>query len=98
ITSVNVALASSGAVASASSTFSSAYPAAAINDGDRAGLNFGAGGVWKDATSTFTDWVEIDFSDTNTIDHVIVYSVQDDNLNPVDPSDTLTFTLRGLTA
>ena len=99
VTSVNVALASAGAVASASSTFSSAYPAAAINNGDRAGVNFGAGGVWKDDTpSVFPDWVEIDFSGAKTIDHVIVYSAQDNNLSPVDPSDTLTFTLRGLTA
>jgi hypothetical protein len=97
--SVNVALASAGAVASASSTFSSAYPASAINDGDRAGLHFGAGGVWKDATaSTFPDWVEIDFSGAKTIDHVIVYSMQDNNLSPVDPSNTMTFTLNGLTA
>jgi hypothetical protein len=99
VTSVNVARASAGAVASASSTASSAYPAAAINDGDRAGLNFGAGGVWKDATgSAFPDWVQIDFSGAQTIDRVIVYSVQDNNLSPVDPSDTLTFTRRGLTA
>ncbi len=98
VVSVNVALASAGAVASASSTFSSAYPAAAINNGDRAGLNFGAGGVWRDATpSVFPDWVEIDFNGAKTIDHVIVYSAQDNNLSPVDPSDTLTFTQRGVT-
>ncbi|TMH56733.1 MAG: hypothetical protein E6H53_14415, partial [Betaproteobacteria bacterium] len=99
VISVNVALASAGAVASASTTFSSAYPAAAINNGDRAGLNFGAGGVWRDATaSAFPDWVEIDFNGAKTIDHVIVYSAQDNNLSPVDPSDTLTFTQRGVTA
>jgi hypothetical protein len=96
--SVNVALASAGATAFASSTFSGSFPVSAINDGDRAGLNFGAGGVWKDATlNVFPDWVEIDFSGAQTIDHVIVYSVQDNNLSPVDPSDTLTFTKLGLT-
>ena len=98
-TSVNVALASAGAVAFASSTFSASFPVSAINNGDRAGLNFGAGGVWKDATANaFPDWVEIDFSSAQTIDRVIVYSLQDNYTNPVDPSDTLTFTQRGLTA
>jgi len=97
--SINVALASAGAVASASSTFSANFPVSAVNNGDRAGLNFGAGGVWRDATNgVFPDWVEIDFAGSPTIDRVIVYSVQDDDLAPVDPSDTLTFTKRGLTA
>jgi hypothetical protein len=97
--STNVALASAGAVALASSTFSAGYPASAINNGDRAGINLGAGGVWRDATpGTFPDWVEIDFSGAQTIDHVIVYSLQDNSGAPVDPPDTLTFTKNGLTA
>ena len=98
-TSVNVALSSAGAVAFASTTFSGSFPVSAINNGDRAGLNFGAGGAWKDATlSVWPDWVEIDFSSAQTIDRVIVYSVQDNDSTPVDPSDTMTFTLRGDTA
>jgi hypothetical protein len=98
-TSVNVALASAGAVAFASSTFSASFPVSAINNGDRAGLNFGAGGVWKDVTlSVWPDWVQIDFSSAQTIDRVIVYSVQDNNTTPVDPSDTMTFSIRGDTA
>jgi hypothetical protein len=97
--SVNVALASTGAVAFASSTSSASYPVSAVNDGDRAGLNFGNGGVWKDATlQIFPDWVEIDFNGAQTIDHVIVYSAQDNNTSPVDPSSTMTFTQRGITA
>jgi uncharacterized delta-60 repeat protein len=94
----NVALASNGAVASASSTYSAAFPVSAINDGDRAGLNFGAGGVWKDATKTLPDWVEIGFNGAQTIDHVIVYSVQDNSTNPVQPTSGMTFTQRGVTA
>ena len=98
-TSINVALVSNGAVASASSSYSSLYPVSAVNNGDRAGRNFGAGGVWKDATlQSFPDWVQIDFNGAQTIDHVIVYSVQDNDTNPVEPSDTLTFTQRGITA
>jgi hypothetical protein len=98
-TSINAALAANGGVASASSTFDNTYPVSAVNNGDRAGLNFGNGGVWKDATlQSFPDWVEIDFNGPKTIDHVIVYSVQDNVTSPVDPSDTLTFTQRGITA
>ena len=98
--STNVALTSVGAVASASSTFGSgSYPVSAIINGDRAGRRLGMGGVWKDGTqSVYPDWVEIDFNGSQTIDHVIVYSVQDNYLKPVDPSDTLTFTQRGMTA
>jgi uncharacterized delta-60 repeat protein len=96
---VNVALAANGAAVFSSSPFNPAYPTTAIIDGDRAGLNFGNGGVWRDATpGMFPDSVQIDFSGPATIDQVIVYSVQDNDLSPVDPSDTLTFTRRGITA
>jgi hypothetical protein len=30
------------------------------------------------------------------IDRVVVYSVQDNYLNPVEPTDSMTFTLRGI--
>src|SRR5262249_22156492 len=46
----------------------------------------------------FPDRVEIDFSGPQTIDHVVVYSVQDNNTSPVEPNDTMTFTQRGVTA
>ncbi len=98
-TSTNVALASNGGVATASSTYVvSMFPVSAVNNGDRAGLGFAAGGVWVDGTpNVFPDWVQINFSGSKTIDHVIVYSMQDNNSSPVDPSNTLTFTLYGLT-
>jgi hypothetical protein len=96
---INVALASNGGVASASSTYSASYPVAAVNNGDRAGLNWGSGGGWNDATAgVYPDWVQVNFSGQKTIDHVIVYSVQDNWASPVDPSNTLTFTQWGLTA
>ena len=95
---INVALAGNGGVASASSSYSAAYPVAAVNNGDRAGLNWGNGGGWNDATgAVFPDWVQINFSGPQTIDHVIVYTVQDNYASPVDPPNTLTFTLYGIT-
>ena len=94
----NVALASAGAVASASSTYSAGYPASAINDNERAGLNPGNGGYWNDATpNTLPDSVQILFDGSKTIDRVVVYSVQDNYLSPVEPTDTQTFSLYGIT-
>jgi len=97
--SIDVALAANGGVASASSTYSASYPVSAINNGDRAGLNWGNGGGWNDGTfNVWPDWVQINFSSPQTIDHVIVYTLQDNYANPFDPPDNLTFTLYGVTA
>ena len=95
----NVALASAGAIASASSTFKATYPATAVNNNERAGLNIGNGGVWADATANaYPDWVQINFSGSKTISRVVVYSVQDNYANPIEPTDTQTFSLYGVTA
>ncbi len=94
----NVALASTGAVATASSMYSAQYPVVAINDNDRKGLNWGNGGGWADGTANvFPDWVQITFSGSKTIDRVVVYTVQDNYTNPIEPTDTLTFSQYGVT-
>jgi hypothetical protein len=96
--SVNVALAANGGVASASSTNGPGFPASALIDNQRTGANWGAGGGWNDATAgVFPDWVQINFSGVRTIDRAVVYSVQDNYLAPVEPTDTTTFSLRGIT-
>ncbi len=95
----NVALASNGAVASASSTFSAAFPVSAVNNNERAGVNWGSGGGWNDATgNAFPDWVQINFSGSKTISRVVVYTLQDNYTAPVEPTDSLTFSLYGITA
>ena len=93
----NVALASAGAVASASSTYSAAYPVAAVNDNERAGVNWGNGGGWRAAGTAPPDRVQINFNGTKTIDRVVVYTVQDNYINPIEPTDSLTFALYGIT-
>jgi hypothetical protein len=94
----NVALASVGAIASASSTYSSAYPLAAVNDGQRTGNTWGNGGGWNDATvNTQPDWVQINFNGTKTIDRVVVYTLQDNYTIGTEPTDTLTFIKEGIT-
>ena len=37
------------------------------------------------------------FNGTKTIDHVVVYSLQDNYLNPIEPTDTQTFSWYGIT-
>jgi hypothetical protein len=95
----NVALASTGAIASASSTYSASLPVSSINNNERAGTNWGQGsGGWADGTpNAYPDWVQINFNGTKTIDHVVVYTVQDNFASPVEPTDTMTFSLYGVT-
>jgi Subtilase family len=96
-TRVNVALSSNGAVASASSTYGPGYsPAYAIN-GERRGANWGGGGGWNDGTiAPMPDWLQVNFSESKTIDRLVVISVQDDYINPLEPTPTMTFTNFGL--
>ncbi|MBI5139349.1 hypothetical protein HZA26_01935 [Candidatus Nomurabacteria bacterium] len=83
---INVALASNGGVASASSEYNSNYASAhAINDG-RMGLPWGGGcgsvGCgWTDSTSEAfpfaNDWLQVKFNNPKTINRIDVFSVQD---------------------
>jgi hypothetical protein len=95
--STNVALASNGGVASASSTFGSGFPVAAVNNGERAGFNWSNGGGWADGTiDSYPDWVQIDFNGAKTIDRVVVYTLQDNWQAPVEPMDSMSFTQYGI--
>src|SRR5205085_8506096 len=93
----NVALASNGAVAQASSYYSSGYgPGGAIN-GDRSGANWGSGGGWNNASyGSFPEWLMINFSGSKSVTQAIVYSVQDTYWAPIEPTDTMTFNNYGL--
>jgi hypothetical protein len=94
---VNVAAAAAGAVASATSSFSAAYAPAGANDGDRRGVNWGAGGGWNDGTGdTYPDSLQIDFSGSKTISEVDVFTVQDAVFAPADPTAAMTFTQYGI--
>ncbi len=98
-TKYNVASASSGATATASSTVSSNYPVSAIIDGNRTGAVWGSGGGWADGTpGTYPDWAEVDFNGLKIIDSVDVYTLQDVYWSPVEPSDTMTFSNWGITS
>jgi hypothetical protein len=95
----NVALGANGGVASASSTYGTAYPVSAINDGDRKGVNWGNGGGWNDGTAdTYPDWAEIDFSGSRTITEIDVFTLQDNYPSPGDPTTSMTFGQYGIAA
>ena len=95
----NVALASLGATASASSDRAGGFSnVAAIIDGDRSGYLWGSGGGWEDATfNAFPDWVQVDFGATRTIDRVDLYSLRDNFGDQSDPGEEATFSRYGIT-
>ena len=96
---INVALAANGGVALASSTYSGGYPVQAINNGDRTGANWGAGGGWNDATyGAYPDWVQIDFNGLKSINQIDVITLQDNYQNPVEPNQTMSFSSYGIIA
>ena len=93
----NVALASAGAVASASSTYSAGYLPARRRSTASGRATVERGGGWTDGTlGSFPDWLEVDFATSYAISQVNVFSVQDNLPAPVEPTATQTFTLYGL--
>src|SRR5262245_11493685 len=84
---VNVAAASAGAVASASSSYNSTtYAAQAVINGDRRGASYYGGDVWHDATpGSYPDWVEIQFAGSKLIDEIAVFGIQDAWTAPIEP-------------
>src|SRR6185369_1867418 len=95
----NQALAANGGVASASSTTPNAgfpgynfLPGTAI-DGDRkSGLNF-----WRDDTANaYPDWLQVDFNGTKNITEIDVFTMQDNDQNPSDPTLGMTFVQDGI--
>jgi hypothetical protein len=94
--SVNVARASNGGVASASSQLAG-YSAASAIDGNPIGP-WGNDGGWNDATgNAFPDWLQVTFNGQKTINRVVVYTLQDNYASPSPPTDTMTFTQYGIT-
>jgi hypothetical protein len=94
----NVALADNGGLAIASSTHSAVFAAAGVNNGERAGAEWGtANAGWNDATANaWPDWIEVDFEGYKSIDRVVVYTTQDNFASPVEPTDAMTFSQYGV--
>ncbi|HEV2904671.1 MAG TPA: zinc-dependent metalloprotease family protein, partial [Pyrinomonadaceae bacterium] len=89
----NLALATGGAVATASSTYAnSGFPPSSTIDGEHRGLNWGNNGGWNDNTrGVYPDSLEVSFSASGSVSRTIgeirVYTVQNDFNNPVEPDE-----------
>jgi RHS repeat-associated protein len=94
---VNVALASNGASATASSAYSGFAASGAIN-GDRKGLFVWQNGYWSTASAGFPAWLEVQFNGSKTITEIDVVTSQDNYNAPIEPTESTTFTAGGLTA
>jgi RHS repeat-associated protein len=100
----NVALATNGGVATASSSYASTAteddsPATA-NNGDRTGKVGSIPSVWNSAAPghTFDDWLQIDFNESKTIGELDVITIQDNWQNPSEPTEAMTFGTYGITS
>jgi hypothetical protein len=99
----NVALASNGATATATSELDAGRAANAVINGDRRGLHWGSdpstGSGWHDATANaYPDRVQVNFSGSKTINEINVFTIQDNFTSPVEPTETMAFSLYGVTA
>lgn len=95
---VNHALASNGAVASASSTYTTRnYSAAGAIDGGHTSAGWEAGNGWNDNTrGVFPDWLQVDFAGTRTVNEIRVYTLPDGYSTPTEPTTETTATGYGL--
>jgi hypothetical protein len=96
---VNLALPANGGVMTASSTFSSSYPTTGANNGDRKGSQWAAGGGWNDRSyDSWPDWLQVDFQAVRQVSEVNVFTLQDNDVNPIEPTEATTFNHFGITS
>jgi hypothetical protein len=89
----NVALATNGGVATASSA-GSLLPAN-INNGSRTP----AGGYWRDGSyNIWPDWAQVTFNGQKSITEIDVITVQDNLASTTEPTAGMTFATNGITA
>ncbi len=96
----NVALASNGAVATASTTATGSgfSTTGAINGNFRGPWGNSLEG-WNDNTpNSVPDWIQVDFAGSKTIDEINVFSLHDNYTQENNPTLSQTFTLYGLIA
>src|SRR6185295_15065724 len=93
--STNVALASNGGQAVATSTYNSLTPAAGAINGDRRSWGNGAG--WNDGTANqYPDQWWVDFNGPKRIDTINIFTVQDNYNSPQEPTLEMPFSLYGI--
>jgi hypothetical protein len=95
----NVALAANGSTAVASSSYNANFPAAGVIDGEHNGNNWASGGGWNDSTrDVYPDNVQVNFSASQTINAIDVYTLKNDPNSGSTVNDATTFTSYGNTS
>ena len=95
----NVALATNGSTASASSTVNANFPASGVINGEHNGNDWGLGGGWNDGTfNDFPDNVDVTFPVPQTISEIDVYTLKDGPNDASVVTPATTFVLYGITA
>lgn len=95
----NVAAASTGATASASSTYNAGTPVASLVDGNRRGNVWASGGGWSSAanpTLANPQWVQVNLNGSRRIQEIVVTTLQDNYASPIEPTTATTFTTYGI--
>lgn len=90
----NVANVVNGGVATSSGDANSSFPVTAINNGDRLGAPWGAGGGWNSSTNgVFPDWCQVDFNASYWITEIDIITIQDAFSSPAIPTLSMTGTI-----
>jgi hypothetical protein len=53
----------------------------------------GQDGYWSTAAAGFPAWLQVDINGSKTISEVDAYVIQDDYSNPIEPTESTTFSL-----
>lgn len=94
----NFALSSNGGVASATSIYNANYAASGAINGERWGLNYGSGGVWHSSSTALPQLLQVDFNSNKSINEIDLFNAQNNYMSPSEPTESMTFTLYGLTS
>ncbi|MFL6256240.1 MAG: hypothetical protein ACJ74T_14620, partial [Pyrinomonadaceae bacterium] len=93
----NVALASYGATATASSTANANFPASGVINGEHNGNDWGAGGGWNDGTrNVFPDNVQVNLNVVQSINDIDVYTLKNQPNNGSTVGDFTSATSYGI--
>ncbi|MGB8507339.1 MAG: discoidin domain-containing protein, partial [Pyrinomonadaceae bacterium] len=94
----NVAAASYGATATASTQYSANFPASGVIDGEHNGNNWETGGGWNDATrDVYPDSVQVNLNVVQPVDTIDVYTLKDQYNSGSSVGDFTTFNSYGIT-
>ena len=95
----NIALATAGSMAVASSTANASFLAGGAIDGEHNGNTWGSNGGWNDRTrGVFPDDIQVNFVAPQTIREIDVYTLKDDFNSGSIVNDSTTFTAYGITS